>query len=158
LFRASLSDIRQRFTLKQELELCQRYLEIELLRLGEERLQVIWDTDRLPGDALIPALTLQPLLENAIYHGIELLTEGGVIEISGRLNNKQIEISLSNPLPRSGADNHQKGNQIAQDNIRERLQAYFIRHADLTVSQQDHSYKVTLSFPYKTHYDEDTDR
>ena len=158
LFRASLSDARQRFTLKEELELCQRYLQIELLRLGDERLKVVWHTDSLPDDALIPALTLQPLLENAIYHGIELLTEGGVIEISGQLTNKQIEISLKNPLSISDATAHQKGNQIAQDNIRERLQAFFTRNADLSVIDEDSYYIVTLIFPYETQRHENTDR
>lgn len=158
LFRASLSDAQQRFTLKEELELCQRYLQIELLRLGDERLKVVWHTDALPDDALIPALTLQPLLENAIYHGIELLTEGGVIEISGQFNNKQIEISLKNPLAKPDSTAHHKGNQLAQENIRERLQTFFHNKADLTVIDEDSYYTVTLTFPYETQRHEDTDR
>lgn len=158
LFRASLSDARQRFTLKEELQLCQRYLQIELLRLGEERLKVVWHTDALPDDALIPPLTLQPLLENAIYHGIELLTEGGVIEIDGQLNNKQIEISLKNPLSTSDSSTHHKGNQLAQDNIRERLQAFFTHKTNLIVSEENSHYTVTLTFPYETQRHEDTDR
>lgn len=157
LFRASLSDARQHFTLKEELELCRRYLEIELLRLGDERLKVIWNIDKLPEDAFIPALTLQPLLENAIYHGIESLTEGGVIEINGQLNNKQIEITLKNPLPKNDSITKHQGNQIAQENIRERLQAFFARKADLTISNQDHYYIVCLTFPYDTRRHEDTD-
>ena len=158
LFRISLSDVRQRFTLQEELELCQRYLQIELLRLGDERLKVVWNTDALPDDALIPALTLQPLLENAIYHGIELLTEGGVIEISGQLNNKQIEISLKNPLAKSNSTTQHKGNQLAQENIRERLHTFFSRKADLSVIDKDNYYTVTLTFPYETQRHEDTDR
>ena len=157
LFRASLSDARQRFTLKEEQELCQRYLQIELLRLGDERLKINWNIDSLPDNALIPALTLQPLLENAIYHGIELLTEGGTIEINGELNDKQIEISVENPLPTSAATAHQEGSQLAQDNIHERLQTFYTRHAGLSVETQDHHYKVTLTFPYQTEQDEDTD-
>ncbi len=70
LFRASLADADKRVTLGEELDVCRRYLRIESLRLGE-RMQVRWDTDALPLDARVPGLLLQPLLENAVYHGVE---------------------------------------------------------------------------------------
>jgi two-component system sensor histidine kinase AlgZ len=158
LFRASLSDATQRFTLKEELELCRRYIQIECLRIGEERLKVNWQTDTLPTDALIPPLTLQPLLENAIYHGIESLTEGGVIDVIGSIDKKHIEIRLINPLPVTGTSSPNHGNQLAQENIRERLQAFYQRKADIQLNEADHSYEVVLNFPYVTQSDEDTDR
>lgn len=97
LFRVSLSDARKQVSLEEELELCQRYIEIEQLRLGD-RLIVEWDLD-VPDNAQVPALLLQPLLENAIYHGIESQTEGGSIKIKGSVTNKQIEFTLTNSLP-----------------------------------------------------------
>jgi two-component system sensor histidine kinase AlgZ len=157
LFRASLSDARQRFTLKEELELCRRYIQIECLRIGKERLQVNWQTDSLPDDALIPPLTLQPLLENAIYHGIEALTEGGIIDVIGTIDKKQIQIRLKNPLPASGMPEQNHGNKLAQDNIRERLQAFYQRKADIQINEEQDCYEVVLNFPYEIQHDEDTD-
>jgi len=89
LFRGSLSDAKQLSTLEEEFSLCRRYLSIEAHRLGK-RLQVHWDIDALPLHARLPALTLQPLLENAIYHGIEPNNEGGIINISGNLDGNKI--------------------------------------------------------------------
>ncbi|HEX4266292.1 MAG TPA: histidine kinase, partial [Steroidobacteraceae bacterium] len=80
LFRASLSDQRQTITLAEELEVAHTYQRIEELRLGP-RLRVQWDVERLPADARVPGLLLQPLLENAIYHGIEPRPEGGTVGI-----------------------------------------------------------------------------
>jgi two-component system sensor histidine kinase AlgZ len=119
---------------------------------------VHWQTDSLPDDALIPPLTLQPLLENAIYHGIESLTDGGVIEVIGSIDKKRIQICLKNPLPASGMPSANHGNQLAQENIRERLQAFYPRKADIHIVEENTSYEVTLNFPYITQSDEDTDR
>ena len=73
-----------------------------LLRLGE-RLKVDWDIDPLPRDAHLPALTLQPLLENAIYHGIEGLTNGGTIRIHGDRHKDRLTLTIDNPLEPSAA-------------------------------------------------------
>ena len=89
LFRISLSDARDLIPLSEELDLCHRYLDIEALRLGE-RLKQAWHIEALPKDALVPPLLIQPLLENAIYHGIEPLTDGGTIEINGQMDNRLI--------------------------------------------------------------------
>ncbi len=72
LFRASLADTKVSVTFQEEVALCKQYLDIETLRLGE-RLQVAWGIEDIPDDALLPQLSLQPLLENAVYHGIQLL-------------------------------------------------------------------------------------
>ena len=156
LFRASLSDARDLIPLSEELELCHRYLDIEALRLGE-RLQQKWDIDSLPRDALLPPLLIQPLLENAIYHGIEPLTDGGAIEIDGQLQNKKIVLTIRNPLDQESAQQIARGNQLAQDNIRERLSALHGKQGDLQIETGPHHYQVTISFPYQSEY-EDPDR
>ena len=147
LFRVSLSDARKQVPLEEELELCHRYIEIEQLRLGD-RLEVKWDLD-VPDDALVPALLLQPLLENAIYHGIESQTTGGCIKIKGELNNKQIEFTLTNSLPEKNSTQRQHGNQLAQQNVRERLTALYGNRGKLEVSEKEDMYQVSLQFPYE---------
>lgn len=155
LFRVTLRDAKQQIRLDEEIELCQRYLEIEQLRLGD-RLKIHWDL-QVPDDALIPALMLQPLLENAIYHGIESRSDGGTIEIQGNLQSKLIEIRLINPLLQSNSQ-HQQGNKLAQANIRERLAAFYGHHASLETSISDDHYIVTLRLPYETTENENLDR
>jgi len=146
LFRASLADAERLSTLKQELELARGYLRIEVQRLGE-RLQVSWDLQDLPEHAPMPALLLQPLLENAVYHGIEPAVNGGTIEISGRYRKGLVNIGISNPLPETQTE--RKGNQIAQRNVRERLQAVFPEHGDLRIGEVEGRYQVRLVFPYE---------
>ena len=156
LFRVSLSDARDRIPLSEELALCQHYLDIEALRLGD-RLQQQWHIDDLPKDALVPPLLIQPLLENAIYHGIEPLPEGGTIEINGALDNKQITIMIRNPLNHHSSQTSARGNKLAQDNIRERLAALYGKTGSLQIEAQTEYYEVTLRFPYQNEY-EDPDR
>jgi len=146
LFRASLRDARQFHTLEEEFTLCRRYLEIEGLRLGE-RLQVEWAVEDLPGDALLPPLLIQPLLENAIYHGIEPRVDGGCIHIVGRRDGKQLQLEISNPL---GAEkNASKGNHIAQENIRDRLATLYGARGDLQVIEDAQTFRVRLAWPYR---------
>ncbi len=149
LFRASLSDIQQRVTLSDELALSRKYLQIEQLRLGE-RLTVVWDMDAIPVDALIPSLTLQPLLENAIYHGIEPLPEGGTVLISGRLENKLIHITIENPVLQNAASARPQGNHMALHNIRQRLEAYYEKQGKLSIEAagEQGRYIIHISFPY----------
>lgn len=146
LFRATLSDAGRLLSLKEELELTRIYQRIEMLRLGE-RLQVKWDVAELPMRARIPALSIQPLLENAIYHGIEPLPDGGTVLIQGRLNGDEIEISVSNPVAAEGGDH--KGNSIAMNNIRERLELAFDGRAGFDVTQAPDRYEVSLRFPVR---------
>src|SRR6266480_3362370 len=97
LFRATLSDKRDTITLAEELEVARTYQRMEQLRLGG-RLQVEWKTDPLPANALVPHLMIQPLLENAIYHGIEPRAEGGTVTITGEVGGGLVTIVLRNPL------------------------------------------------------------
>jgi two-component system sensor histidine kinase AlgZ len=147
LFRASLADARRLITLDEELALCARYLHMEGLRLGD-RLRVQWDTDDLPGDAQLPALTLQPLVENAVYHGIERLTTGGVVQISGVAAGEHLELEVRNPVPPAGAaDAH--GHRMAVDNVRARLDAHFGAAAHLESRHEERGYVVKLTLPYR---------
>lgn len=146
LFRASLSDNRQLSTLQQEFELAEGYLRIEAQRLGE-RLRVAWDLQELPMQALLPPLLLQPLLENAIYHGIEPSIQGGDIEVSGRFRKGVINLAISNTLPDQAAQ--RQGNRMAQENVRQRLQATFEEQADLRIGQVDGRYQVRVFFPLR---------
>jgi len=98
---------------------------------------------------MVPALLLQPILENAIYHGIESQAEGGRIEITGKLTNKQIEFIVSNPLPDEKSKQRQHGNRLAQDNVRERLTALYAHRGKLDISEKEDLYQVSLQFPYE---------
>ncbi len=150
LFRISLGEANQRITLLEELDVCKRYLRIEALRL-DRRLQTEWDIDALPANALIPALTVQPLLENAIYHGIEPLAEGGLIRIHGRLEQGICCITVENPVSEATIPGHQHGNQLAHDNIQQRLVAYHGKQGQLLIDMdEEHSrYSVSIRFPYE---------
>jgi two-component system, LytTR family, sensor histidine kinase AlgZ len=147
LFRGSLSDAKQLSTLEEEFLLCRRYLRIEAHRLGE-RLQVHWDTDELPLNAHLPALTLQPLLENAIYHGIEPNNQGGSINISGKFDGNNILLCIDNPLPPAGYTAHHEGNQLALENTQQRISAYYDGAGKLEISSTNNRYRVELTLPY----------
>ena len=149
LFRASLQDSQQICTLADEIALCKRYLRIEQQRLGS-RLKAIWELDGLPDTVRLPVLSIQPLLENAIYHGIEPVPEGGTIHIRGAVQTDGIMISIENPLPAANRKiPGRSGNRIAQDNVRQRLSSYFGKDDLLHVSQLDSSYKLTITIPLK---------
>ncbi len=146
LFRVLMADNRELTPLSREVELCKQYLNLEQLRLGE-RLQVEWHIDKMPGDALIPPLVLQPLLENAVYHGIEPRTEPGVVSINIYASREQVHAVLRNPYAMGG--NHHAGNKMAMGNIRERLQLHFDAEASLNTRVLDDAYQVHIVLPYR---------
>ena len=131
----------------KELELSRHYLNIEKLRLGK-RLTVQWQLDNIPDDATIPPLMIQPLLENAVYHGIEPLTENGTISITGHKIGNNIEFIISNPLPQHLPESRRSSNHIAMDNIRERLLIHYENNGRLEITQADNHFEVRLVFPY----------
>ena len=145
LLRASLSSTRNRTSLKEELEVAAIYHRIEKLRLGD-RLRVRWDINDLPMRARIPSLTIQPLIENAIYHGIELLPEGGEVKVTGRRDGRQLEITVSNPVASDRAGG-KHGNKMAMSNIRQRFELAYGNRATVNVDETDDRYNVTLRFP-----------
>ena len=147
LFRVMLADTRQLTSLAREIDLCRQYLAIEQLRLGD-RLVVDWQLDAMPADALIPPLVLQPLLENAVYHGIEPRIAPGTISIEIHRKDQRVHAVLRNPHnePRTPHG----GNRIALENIRERLDLHFDAEASLTSRIADGTYEVRVVFPYRT--------
>jgi len=147
LFRVLMADNRQLTTLEREVELCREYLELEQLRLGE-RLQVAWHINKMPKDALIPPLVLQPILENAVYHGIEPSSQPGEVSINIYSNRKQVNMVLRNPYQKEG--NHHAGNKMALQNIRERLALHFDAEASLNSTINGNTYQVHIIIPYVT--------
>lgn len=147
LFRASLADPSALSTLGDELELSEGYLRIEAQRLGD-RLQVQWDLEGLPMAAKVPKLLLQPLLENAVYHGIETSRKGGVITLTGRYRRGMVNLAIRNPLPEEGDDVARSGNQIAQANVRDRLLAMYGDTAGMVLGRVENHYQVRLHFPH----------
>jgi len=145
LFRASLA-AEASIPLHQELELTRSYIELESLRLGD-RLSVNWHiTDNNIG-ASLPALTLQPLVENAIYHGVEPLSEGGVIDIKIDMLDEFVRITISNPLLEDRTEQHREGNRMAVENIQERLQIAFAGEAAMQQLEENDQFTVTLNLP-----------
>jgi two-component system sensor histidine kinase AlgZ len=147
LFRVLMSENRTLAPIAEEVELARQYLDIETLRLGE-RLRVSWRIDAMPADALVPPLMLQPLVENAVYHGIEPAPDGGEVTIDVRRDGRQLVMTLANPLP---AESRQSvGNRMAIANIRERLQLHFDAEASMKSEISDGTYRVTIRMPYLT--------
>ena len=144
LFRVLMSDGRKFVRLSEEIAVLERYASIEQLRLGE-RLRIAWDIDNAPQDALLPPLVLQPLLENAVYHGVEPGTEPGevLVRIEGRGN--RVFIRVVNPVHAEYA--HRPGNRMALDNLRERLQLFFDAEATFETRVQQGRFVVEIGFP-----------
>ena len=145
LFRVLMADNRDLAPLENEVELCRQYLALEQLRLGE-RLQIDWHVDNMPKDALMPPLVLQPLLENAVYHGIEPSIDPGVISVNIYLVRDQVHMVLRNPYRKDGT--HHVGNKMALGNIRERLALHFDAEASLRARVGDSEYEVHITIPY----------
>ncbi|MGB7906128.1 MAG: sensor histidine kinase, partial [Steroidobacteraceae bacterium] len=150
LFRVSLSDARAQITLEEEVEIARTYQRIEKLRLGD-RLQVHWDVDDLPPRCLVPGLLLQPLLENAIRHGIEPLPQGGIVDVRGRLADGTIMLEVTNPKPSGTPPPLRRGHRMALDNIRQRLDLAFPGRAAVEVDITESRYTVRLRFPHAEH-------
>ena len=148
LFRVLMRDNRDLTPLTDEVELCRQYLELEQLRLGE-RLVIDWNVKSMPGDALVPPLVLQPLLENAVYHGIEPSTAPGVVSINIFLSRDEVHAILRNPYIPQRAWHH-AGNRMAIDNIRERLALHFDAEASLESRVNRDIYEVHIRIPYRT--------
>lgn len=156
LFRVFMRDARDMVTLEEEIRMCRQYLSLEGIRLGG-RLQVEWDTSGIGEETLkkawVPALLLQPLLENAVVHGVEPTTERTPVYVRiGRVLDK-IEISVANPVfehARNGtlAGAPEEGDSMALDNIRERLQLLYDIEAQMSAGLSGGVFEVRLRFPY----------
>lgn len=188
LFRALMQDNRERVPLRDEVELCERYVDLERLRLGD-RLTVRWafggegaaggDAGSVAGGAVgeldsvsatlrgapgpeaaraearasllearVPPLLLQPLLENAVYHGIEPLTEAGEVVVRVDRRGEVLRLEVDNPV--CDAVRHHAGNRMALDNIRERLMLFYDLEAGLEIDEGGGRYRVRIRLPYRT--------
>jgi len=145
LFRASLREEQQFIPLAEELELTRRYLAMEALRLGE-RLKLEWQLEEGVERLQLPPLILQPLVENAVYHGIEPHPEGGTVTIAIRRNGDQLSLAVSNPCVEAGGERG-SGNRIALENIRARLAAHYNDRASLTIEDGGSEFRVQLCLP-----------
>jgi two-component system sensor histidine kinase AlgZ len=146
LFRVFMRDARELVALDDEVVTCKEYLAIEQLRLGE-RLQVVWHLDEMPGDALLPSLLLQPLIENGVHHGIEPSSETGTIEISIGRSGERVRVEVVNPL--TATPPVRPGNQMALSNVRERLMLLYDMEAELKTGIEDGRFRLQLEFPYR---------
>ncbi len=145
LFRALMREQHGLVSLADELDLCRRYLDIESLRLGD-RLVVDWEVDDVE-DARVPPLILQPLIENAIYHGVEHVAHASRIGVRIAQRGDELRIEVDNPLADAGEV--RVGNRIALDNIRERLQLFFDLEASLEVGPRGGRFHVVIRLPYR---------
>lgn len=151
LFRVLMADNRDLVPLSREISLSKQYLALEKLRL-EERLQVAWHVATDCNNHLIPPLILQPLLENAVYHGIEPLVAGGKILIEITNQSNYLHIVVTNPCSRK--NRLQQGNKMALGNIKERLLLHFDLEASLETKQTEALYEVRIQIPLtsNTHF------
>jgi len=165
LFRMAMADAKDMVPLRREIKLSKQYIELEQLRMGE-RLGVDWKMQGVPDDAMIPPLLLQPLLENAVYHGIEPLPQGGIINIMLRRSGDELHLTVDNPFlthnagdrrgvhefeqsmaPEAG-NMRRPNNKMALLNIRERLDLLFDAEARYQVESANNLYRVEIVLPY----------
>jgi two-component system sensor histidine kinase AlgZ len=147
LFRVLMQDNRSFVPLADEIALLERYAALEALRLGE-RLSVTWELEAAPMDALMPPMVLQPLLENAVYHGVEPGTGEGRVQVRIQRHGARVHVRVDNPYIEEHA--HRQGNRMALENIRERLQLFFDAEASIAMRVADGRYVVEMEMPYRT--------
>ena len=143
LFRVALADTGAAVTLGAEVELAQRYLAIEQTRFGE-RLAVSWDLDPAAAHARVPPLLLQPLVENAVRHGIEPAQGGGTIKVRTRLRRGHAVVTIDNTLEARGS---RPGAGMALRNVRERLHLMHDVAASFDAQPQGDIYRVRIVVP-----------
>jgi two-component system sensor histidine kinase AlgZ len=146
LFRSVMADTRELVTLADEVTLTRQYLALEHLRLGE-RLVVDWNIEPAAEAALVPPMLLQPLVENAVYHGIEPGLEPGTVNIAARRNGDRVELTLSNPY--HPEHQHRQGNRMALENISERLALHFDMEARLETRVEQGRFLIFIAMPLK---------
>jgi two-component system, LytTR family, sensor histidine kinase AlgZ len=147
LFRSLMSDGRQFVRLADEIALLERYADLEQLRLGD-RLRITWEIDSAPSDALLPPLLLQPLLENAVYHGVEPGTGTSDVLVRIALHGNRIAATIENPYAQTQLQ--RAGNRMALENIRERLMLFFDAEARIETHADGKRYRVDIELPYRT--------
>jgi len=143
LFRVALTDIGESVTLAEEVELARRYLAIEEVRFGK-RLNVSWELDDDAGGARVPPLILQPLVENAVRHGVEPAPAGGTVRIRTRVKLGRVLVTIVNTVP---SEPSRPGNGMALKNVRDRLHLMHDMAAQFETRQEDGVFRVQLVVP-----------
>jgi two-component system, LytTR family, sensor histidine kinase AlgZ len=143
LFRATLDNKQDLIEFSKELKNSECYLAIEKLRLGE-RLKIEREVEQETLAILVPPLSLQPLLENAVYHGIQMLPEGGKVTLKAKIENDMLVIQVINPRVQ---DENKKGHGMALKNISQRLDVIYSNKATLTRSINDDIYCAEMHIP-----------
>jgi two-component system sensor histidine kinase AlgZ len=146
LFRAALRAEDHEGSLGEELHLCRLYLDLEMLRLGE-RLQVTWDIEDGLEACPLPSLLLQPLVENAVYHGISPRPQGGEVRVIARRDGGMLEIEVLNPLPPGSVSPRAGGQQMAQENIRQRIEAQYPERGRFDARADGELYRAVIRIP-----------
>jgi two-component system, LytTR family, sensor histidine kinase AlgZ len=146
LFRTLMVEPRQFVRLEDEITLLERYADLEQLRLGE-RLRIVWELDAAPSDALLPPLVLQPLLENAVYHGVEPGTAPSEVLVRIERRGERVHARIENPYIEE--QQRRAGNRMALDNIRERLALFFDAEARIDTRAEGSRYSVEIEMPYR---------
>jgi two-component system, LytTR family, sensor histidine kinase AlgZ len=148
LFRVLMREQRAHVSLAEEVGWCRQYLDIEAIRLGD-RLQVEWDLRNMPEEARVPPLMLQPLVENAVHHGVEPGTGPCAVQVKVAMaGSKQVELVVTNPYHGDPPSGKKRGNHMALENIRERLKLHYDVEASLSAMQQNGLYVVRILIPY----------
>ena len=143
LFRVALADASTSVSLADEVELAKRYLAIEHIRFGE-RLRVTWNLDPAASHAKLPPLLLQPLVENAVRHGVEPNDEGGDLEVTTIKRGAEVEIRIVNTV---GAPARTVGHGLALRNVRQRLKLMHDVAARFEIESTDTRFALRLLLP-----------
>jgi two-component system, LytTR family, sensor histidine kinase AlgZ len=146
LFRVLMRDSGERVPLASEIALCKQYLAIEQLRLGD-RLTATWHVDEGTNQALVPTLLLQPLIENAVHHGIEPSVASGSIDIDVTRVGRYVDIVVANPWLGEASAAATRGNRIGLDNVRQRLGLVHDLEATIDTTVRGDRYVVHVRFP-----------
>lgn len=146
VFRVMLGDAQTLVPVKNEIDVTKKYLNLEMLRL-EDRLRVEWDIGKFPRKAVMPMLSMQPLFENAIYYGIEPSPVGSTIKVKMWEENEEVHIHIATILSYAAAARPHKDQDVALDNMRQRLETYYGDAAKLQISKDSNMYIIDVSFP-----------
>ena len=144
LFRHALeANPGESVTLSEEIALARRYLDIEQVRFGD-RLQLDWSIDPTAGSARVPPLVLQPLVENAVKHGVEPSAEGAQVKVSTQRRGSTVVIKVTNTVP---GGQGVRGHGVAQDNVRDRLRLLHDVQGQFQAVMKDGMYQVRMEVP-----------
>ncbi len=149
LFRGGMRRADRLIPLEEELSLARKYLDLEQRRLGD-RLQVSWRVEDLPPGARVLPMVLQPLLENAVAHGVQNRPGGGQIELYGRQEEDRIVVTITNPVggPALSEGRAEAHHGMALRNIRQRLELAWGDRASLITQQDDEQFFAVVTLPY----------